>query len=85
MQQKKAAESITERETRLVKRREAAKKITAEAIGKQNEYQRVYRQQRKAAESTNEKETCLSKQKETEMTTKAKGKENEYERVYNTN
>ena len=63
MQQKKATQSTKERKTRLEKRNKAAKKITAKARGKQNEYLRAYRQQKKAAESTNEIETRLSKQK----------------------
>ena len=47
MQQKKAAESTRESETRLEKRRQAAKKITAEGRSKQSECQRVYQQQKK--------------------------------------
>ena len=52
-------ETAAEREIRLAKRREAWKNKTAEAKGKQKEYQRVCRQQRKDAESSEEKETRL--------------------------
>ena len=43
-------ETAEERENRLAKCREAWRKKTAEAKGKQKEYQRVDRQQKKAAE-----------------------------------
>ena len=48
----------------MAKRGEAWKNKTAEAKGKQKEYQRVCRQQRKAAESSEEKETRLEKHRE---------------------
>ena len=57
-------ETAAEREIRLAKRREAWKNKTAEAKGKQKEYQRVCRQQRKAAESSEKKETRLEKRRE---------------------
>jgi hypothetical protein len=38
-------------------------KKTAEAKGKQREYNRVYRQQKEAAESTEEREARLAKQR----------------------
>ena len=77
-------ETAEERETRLGKRREAWKKKTAEAKGKQREYKRVYRQQKEAAESAEEREARLAKRREAwqERTTEAKGKQKEYKRVY---
>ena len=62
--QRRLDETAAEREIRLAKRREAWKNKTAEAKGKQKEYQRVCRQQRKAAESSEEKETRLEKRRE---------------------
>ena len=77
-------ETAEERETRLGKRREAWKKKTAEAKGKQREYKRVYRQQKEAAESAEEREARSAKRREAwqERTTEAKGKQKEYKRVY---
>ena len=62
--QRRLDETAAEREIRLAKRREAWKNKTAEAKGKEKEYQRVCRQQRKAAESSEENETRLEKRRE---------------------
>ena len=64
--QRRLDETAAEGEIRLAKRREAWKNKTAEAKGKQREYQRVCRQQRKAAESSEEKETRLEKRRVSE-------------------
>ena len=82
--QRRLDETAAEREICLAKPREAWKNKTAEAKGKQKEYQRVCRQQRKAAESSEEKETRLEKRRKAakEKTAKTKGKQNEYQRVY---
>jgi hypothetical protein len=57
-------ETAEERETRLGKCREAWKKKTAGAKGKQREYNRVYRQQQEAPESAEKREARLAKQRE---------------------
>jgi hypothetical protein len=59
-------------------------KKTAEAKGKQREYNRVYRRQKEAAESHEEREARLAKQREAsqERTLEVKGKRKEYKRVY---
>ena len=77
-------ETAEERENRLGKCREAWKKKTAEAKGKQREYKRVYKQQKQAGESAEERETCLAKRSEVwqERTPELKGKRKEYKRVY---
>ena len=51
-------ETVEEEESRLAKRRETWKEKTAEANGKQKEYQRVYGQQKIAAELESTEETA---------------------------
>ena len=77
-------ETAEERETRLENRREAWKRRTAEAKGKQKEYNRMYRQQKEAEECAEERETRLAKRRETwqERTPEARGKRKEYSRLH---
>ena len=60
-QQKEAAESTEETESRLAKRREVLQERTTEAKGKEKENKRVCSEHKKAAESTEEIETRLEK------------------------
>ncbi len=77
-------ETADERDSRLKKRREAWKKRTAEAKGKQNEFKKVYRQQKEASESVEEREVRLAKRRQAwqDRSVEAKGKRKEYNRLY---
>ena len=69
----------------MQKRRKAWRERTAEAKGKQKEYQRVYRHQKEAAESAEERETRLTKRRESwkERAEETKCKYNKYKSHYN--
>ena len=76
-QRQRLEETVEERETRLAKHREAWRKKTAEAKGKQKEYQKVSRQQKKAAEPEGTEVTA-----DEGVNRLDKVKKNEHQRVY---
>jgi hypothetical protein len=63
-QQKEAAESAKDRESRLAKRREAWQERTPEVKGKRNEYKRVYDLDKMQNETDEERTNRLQKRKQ---------------------